>query len=186
MSYVLYYSKYCDNCKKLLYELGKSDIKTKTHFLNIDKRMRKGDKTYIVLSNGKKILMPQNINKVPALLLLNKGNQLLFGDDVMNFYKPLVKQEKISVNKFEGEPSAYSFSGELGSGMSDTYSFLDQGAEELKAKGEGGMRQMHNYVRLHHKDNIETPPDTYEPDKVGTVDLNKIQEQRNKEIQQTQ
>ena len=25
MSSVLYYSKYCDNCKKLLYELGKTE-----------------------------------------------------------------------------------------------------------------------------------------------------------------
>jgi len=186
MSYVLYYSKYCENCKKLLYELGKTNIKTKTHFLNIDKRSVEGDKIYIILSNGKKILMPKNINRVPALLLLNKGNQILFGDDVLNFYKPMVKQEKVAVNRFEGEPSAYSFTGELGTGMSDSYSFLDQGAEELKAKGNGGMRQMHNFVSLNHKDNIETPPDTYEPDKVGTVDLNKIQEQRNRDIQQKQ
>ena len=26
MSSVLYYSKYCENCKKVLFELGKSDI----------------------------------------------------------------------------------------------------------------------------------------------------------------
>ena len=45
---------------------------------------------------------------------------------------------------------------------------------------------MHNFVSLGHKDNIETPPDTYEPDKVGTIDLNKIQEQRNRDIQQKQ
>ena len=39
MSYVLYYSKYCDNCKNLLYNLGKSEIQKNT-FLNIDKRVK--------------------------------------------------------------------------------------------------------------------------------------------------
>ena len=33
MSSVLYYSKYCENCKKLLYELGKTDMKNNVHFL---------------------------------------------------------------------------------------------------------------------------------------------------------
>ena len=38
MSSVLYYSKYCENCKKLLYELGKTKIQNNIHFLSIDKR----------------------------------------------------------------------------------------------------------------------------------------------------
>ena len=29
MSSVLYYSKYCENCKKLLYELGKTNVQKK-------------------------------------------------------------------------------------------------------------------------------------------------------------
>jgi hypothetical protein len=186
MSYVLYYSKYCDNCKSLLYNIGKSDIKNKTHFLNIDKRIKENQKLYILLENGKKILMPETITKVPALLLLNKGNQILFGNDVSNFYKPLLKEEKSRAVVFDGEPSAYSFTGETGSTMSDNYSFLDQNSEELKAKGNGGLRQMHNFVSLSHKDNIETPPDTYEPDKVGTVDLSKIQEKRHNDIKKLQ
>ena len=33
MSSVLYYSKYCENCKKLLYELGKT-IKRYTFFID--------------------------------------------------------------------------------------------------------------------------------------------------------
>ena len=45
MSSVLYYSKYCDNCNKLLYELGKSDISKQIHFLSIDKRVEKNRKS---------------------------------------------------------------------------------------------------------------------------------------------
>ena len=31
MSSVLYYSKYCENCKKLLYELGKTKFQKDIH-----------------------------------------------------------------------------------------------------------------------------------------------------------
>ena len=49
MSSVLYYSKYCENCKKLLYEIGKTQIQKNMHFLSIDKRIQKNEKWYIVL-----------------------------------------------------------------------------------------------------------------------------------------
>tara|TARA_B110000008_G_scaffold246990_1_gene258206 strand:- start:5446 stop:6018 length:573 start_codon:yes stop_codon:yes gene_type:complete len=186
MSFVLYYSKYCENCKKLLYTLGKSDIQKKTHFLNIDKRIKEKNKIFVLLDNGQKILLPPMIKEVPALLMLNRGNQILFGKDVMNFYKPLIREEKQEAVKVNGEPMAYSFHGEMGTTMSDNYSYLDQTAEELKAKGNGGLRQMHNFVTLSHKDVIETPPEDYEPDKVGTVDLSKIQGQREMDIRKIQ
>ena len=38
--------------------------------------------------------------------------------------------------------------GGFGDVVSDQYSFLDQNEEDLKATGNGGMRQMHNYVDL--------------------------------------
>lgn len=186
MSYVLYYSKYCDNCKNLLYNLGKSEIQKKTHFLNIDKRVKEKDKIYVLLDNGQKILLPPMVTQVPALLMLNRGNQIIFGNDVLNFYKPMIKEEKQKATIIEGEPMAYSFTGEMGTTMSDNYSYLDQTAEELKAKGNGGMRQMHNFVTLSHKDVIETPPEDYEPDKVGTVDLSKLRGQREMDIQKIQ
>ena len=68
MSSVLYYSKYCENCKKLLYQLGKSNIQKNIHFLSIDKRINRGGKIYIILDNGNEILMPPNIVSGPTLL----------------------------------------------------------------------------------------------------------------------
>ena len=32
--------------------------------------------------------------------------------------------------------------------MSDSYSYLDQSPDEMNAKGEGGLRQMHSFVKL--------------------------------------
>ena len=48
------------------------------------------------------------------------------------------------------EPMAFSLGGggSFGDIVSDQYSFLDQAPEDLEAKGNGGMRQMHNYVDL--------------------------------------
>ena len=183
MSSVLYYSKYCENCKKLLYQLGKSNIQKNIHFLSIDKRINRGGKIYIILDNGNEIFMPPNIVSVPTLLLLNRGNKILVGDDVINFFKPQISQEKIQATKNNMEPLAFSMF-EMGTSMSDTYSYLDQTPDEMEAKGEGGLRQMHSFVKLNHNDKIETPPEDYEPDKVGQVDMGKLQASREAEITQ--
>ena len=108
MSSVLYYSKYCDNCKKLLYEIGKTKIQKNIHFLSIDKRVQKAEKWYIVLDNGKQIFLPPNIVKVPSLLLLNKGNKILIGDDVLNYLRPQIYQEKHQATQNNMEPLAFS------------------------------------------------------------------------------
>ena len=183
MSSVLYYSKYCENCKKLLYELGKTKIQNNIHFLSIDKRKNREGKIYIILENGKEIYMPPNITSVPTLLLLNKNNKLLVGEDVNNFFRPQIMGEKTKAVPNNLEPLA--FSGyEMGTSMSDSYSYLDQSSEEMNAKGEGGLRQMHSFVKLNHDDRIETPPDDYEPDKVGQVDMGKLQASREADIAQ--
>ncbi len=183
MSSVLYYSKYCENCKKLLYELGKTKIQKDIHFLSIDKRINRGGKLYIVLDNGNEIYLPPNITSVPTLLLLNKGNKILVGDDVSNYFRPQIMGEKTRAVPNNMEPLA--FSGyEMGTSMSDSYSYLDQSSEEMNAKGEGGLRQMHSFVKLNHDDRIETPPEDYEPDKVGQVDMGKLQASREAAITQ--
>jgi hypothetical protein len=66
--------------------------------------------------------------------------------------------------------------------VSDNYSFLDQDAESLSAKGNGGMRQQHHYATLDSQGMIETPPDTYTPDKVGSISMEQLQQKRNLEV----
>jgi hypothetical protein len=44
------------------------------------------------------------------------------------------------------------------------------------------MRQQHHYVSLDYMDNIDTPPDTYEPDKIGQVSMEQLEQSRNKDI----
>ena len=146
MSCILYYSKYCEVSKKYLQLISKSSSQNDIHFICIDKRVKDGNKTYIVLENGQKIILPDNITRVPALLLLNKGYQVLYGEQILEFLKPRQEVEVRQATQNNMEPMAFSLGG--GSIVSDQYSFLDQDPEDLEAKGNGGMRQMHNYVDL--------------------------------------
>ena len=86
-----------------------------------------------------------------------------------------------------GEPSAFALNAMGGGGfgvVSDNYSFLDQTADSLSAKGDGGLRQLHQYATVEMRDNIDTPPDNYTPDKVGDVSMEQLQQQRNAQVPQ--
>jgi hypothetical protein len=186
MSYVLYYSKYCENCKKILYKVGKDKIKEDIHFLCIDKRKVIKNKIYIILSDGKELLMPDEIKEVPALLLLNRGNRIIYGNEILNLFNPILEKNNTRENKINGgEPLAFS-NYEMGATLSDNYSYLDQNSDELSTKGEGGLRQMHSFATYNLKDEIETPPETFISEKIksGNVSklLTKLQEERNKEM----
>ena len=89
MSCILYYSKYCENSKRLLQNLSKSNVAKDIHFICIDKRVKETNgKTYILFENGQKMLLPENITKIPALLLLNQNYHVLYGDDIQKYFKP--------------------------------------------------------------------------------------------------
>jgi hypothetical protein len=147
MSCILYYSKNCEFCTKYLQILSRSTIQNDIHFICIDRRVKdSNNKTYIVLENGQKIILPDNVVKVPALLLLNQGYQVLYGEQILQHLKPKQQQEIKKATQNNMEPMAFSLGG--GSIASDQYSFLDQDPTELSAEGNGGMRQMHNYMDL--------------------------------------
>lgn len=182
MSSVLYFSNHCDNCKKLLHFLSRSPQSKDMHFVCIDRRQRQSNgSTHVILPNGSEILLPPNVTRVPALLLLNKSNHVLFGDDIMNYLRPQEVQLNEQATAGNGEPSAFMFGSGGGSGwgvVSDNYSFLDQDAESLMAQGDGGLRQMHSYATPDFMTNIDTPPDNYSPDKVAPNQLEQFQQNR--------
>ena len=189
MSSILYYSKFCEHSNKLLQTLSKTTQKD-IHFICIDKRVKDtNNKMFIVLENGQKIVMPENVNRVPALLLLNQNYQVLYGEAILNHLKPAQQVAVKKATQNNMEPMAFSFGGGGGFGdiVSDAYSFLDQGAEELEAKGNGGMRQMHNYVDLNYSDNISTPGDDHDykgSNKIsGDLTVEQLQQQRESELQ---
>lgn len=151
MSSILYYSKYCEVSKKYLQILSKSNMQKDIHFICIDKRVKDAsNKTFIILENGQKIILPENVTRVPALLLLTKGYEVLYGERILEHLKPRQEVEVRQATRNNMEPMAFSLGGGGGFSniVSDQYSFLDQAPEDLEAKGNGGLRQMHNYVDL--------------------------------------
>lgn len=180
---ILYYSNYCDNCKKLLQILSRSQIKEELHFLCIDKRVTMPDGSiHVLIKNGQQVLLPPTVSKVPALILVNNGFHVLFGDQIYQHLQPKENeiQQKATLN--QGEPDAFTFASFSPSGItSDQYSYLDMKADDLLAKGCGGLRQLHNYVNFNEDGmmSIETPPDNYSPDKVDDGDMQQYELQRN-------
>jgi len=165
MSTILYYSNFCEHSKKLLQILSKTQSSNDNHFICIDKRIKGTDgKIYIVFENGKKIIMPENVTKVPALLLMTQNYRVIYGEAIYDYFKPKQEVATRQATNNNIEPMAFSFGGgsAFGSGgaiVSDNYSFLDMDAEALTAKGDGGLRQMHSYVTLDYIDKINTPAD---------------------------
>lgn len=179
MSSILYYSNYCDNCKKLLTVLSKSGQKNTIHYICIDKRIKKTNATYVVLENNQEILLPNTVNAVPALMIINQNYKVLYGNDITDYLKPVEQAITQKATNYNGEPSAFKFDGMSCGVVSDNYSFLDQNSDELSAKGSGGLRQLYSYATIEHSESIETPPDDYVPDKVGEVNIKNLEQQRN-------
>ena len=161
---IVYYSNFCDPSKKLLQKVSKTKLKHELHFICIDKRHRDSKGQTIIFLEQDQVVLPHIITKVPALFLI-ETKQALFGDDIYDYLLP----KEVAITNAEtggnGEPECYSL-GQM-SKMSDSYSFWDQGADDLNTKGQGGLRQMHNFVPLEESYSIHTPTEDYVPDKIG-------------------
>jgi len=185
---ILYYSNHCKHSQKIINNLAKTAVRDKVSFICIDKRARdpKNNQIYIQLENGTKIVMPPNVHSVPALLLVKQNYNVIYGDEIMKYFQPhIMKQNDIATNG-NGEPSAFYLGGNSGGTniVSEQYTLYNMSPEELSGKGRGGMRQMYNYVSAGDDTHfIQTPPETYRPDKVSTnVTIDKLQSQRNEDI----
>jgi len=190
MSYILYYSNFCEHSKKLLHNLSKLGVSKDIHYICIDKRTKDKDgRVFITLQNGQNILMPSNVSRVPALLLLTENYNVIYGDDIYIKLKPQVEKEIKQATFNNLEPMAFGFGGYNNSNfiVSDNYSFLDQSEDEMSAKGNGGLRQMHNYVGLNDSSisnfTINCPKDDFDYKiKEGDYNIDNIQKKREQEL----
>jgi hypothetical protein len=196
MSSVLYYSNFCEPSKKLLQAIGKLQVKD-MHFICIDNRVKDSNgKVYIQLQNGQKIIMPEHITRVPALMLLNQNYKVIYGDEIYNHVKPVMQMQQKEATRNNMVPQAAQdgfdcFGGFGGNGISsDNYSFLDQTDDELGVKGNGGLRQMHNYVSLNDSMNFnfnlqqEDPSNSKGASKMkeGEMSIEALQRQRDQDL----
>ena len=129
--------------------------------------------------NSKKLLQYLSKNNIKDDIHFISIDKRVKKNDGSTFIVLENNQEIIKTQR-ESEPSAYALHNNLMGGvLSDNYSFLDQTNDSLSAKGDGGLRQMYNYATISQMDSIATPPETYSPDTIGNISIEKLQEQRN-------
>jgi len=185
---ILYYSNFCKYSQNILQFITKNNLTDQLNFVCIDKRQKdpQNGQMYIVLENGNKVLLPPNIHSVPALLLVKKNYSVILGENINEYLKPQVKEKMNNATNFNGEPVGFSLNDNAyGSNVaSEQYTFYNMSSEELSGRGSGGNRQLFNYVNASlETGSIETPPDTYRPDKLSNnVTIDVIQQQRNAEL----
>jgi len=186
MSSIIYYSNFCEHSKKLLQALSKTQITKDIHFICIDNRVKENGKIYIQLQNGQKIIMPENVTKVPALMLLNQNYKVLYGEEINQFFKPRQEATIKQVTHNNLEPMSFSLGGGGFGIVSDQYSFLDMDADSLTAKGDGGVRQMHNYVTLEYVDKInaveEDTSNIKNANRITESEIEKFQREREQDF----
>ena len=182
MKYVLFYSNYCKHSNELLIQIKDTHIKNDIKFVCIDNRVAIDGANYSVLENGKRILIPNCINEVPSIILLNNGNNVLKGPEIINYLNQIILKSVSNATHGDMEPACYSIL-EM-KGLSDPYSYLDIPNDELLAKGGGGLRIMHDYCPIKDNNSIETPPEISKPSdyKLSTIDIDTIRNDREKEI----
>ena len=187
---IFYYSNYCTHSQKVLQTLVKGDLTGKISCVCIDNRKKdpSTNQTYIFLENGSKVIMPPTLHSVPALLLVNDRYRIIFGDDITKHFHPQLINKQSALSQGQGEPTAFQLNRSAGGTniVSESYTFYDAPHEELTAKGNGSSRQMYNYVTTDNDlYSIETPDDTYKPDKVseGTT-IDNLQQKRMDDLQE--
>ena len=186
---ILYYSNFCANSQKVVQYISKAGLIDKINAICIDKRSVDPNtgQVHIQLETGKKIMLPPNIHSVPALLVVKKNYNALFGGEIIKYFEPAVLSKMKEATILTGEPIGTSLTGATGNLniVSEQYTLYDLSPEELSAKGVGGRRPLYNYMSVAQDTfSIPTPPDTWRPDKVDqSVTIDNLTQKRDNEIQ---
>ena len=186
---ILYYSNHCPHSQKVIHFISRAGLIDSLNAICIDKRTVDPNtgQIFIQLENGKKIMLPPNIQSVPALLVVKDNYRALFGQNILAYFEPFVKEKTVKAHQMNGEPVGVSLA-QSSAGVtihSEQYTLYDLSPEDLSAKSTSEKRPMYQYVsaQSHQSFQIPTPPDTYRPDKVGSeVTLETIEKKRNSEV----
>lgn len=187
--HLLYFSNYCKHSTNLLELLQKDGSIDQVELICIDYRFVKDNITYIKLPNNQSMPLPPMINCVPTLCL-TPNYEILTGGKILQYFKPISKNIEEERNHINGEPDPYCLEKEtIGNyGVSsDNFSFFDSNEDELSASGNGGMRQLYNYVSVNGNENDSNSESIYTPQDLGkekkiSVSLEQLQQQRQNEL----
>lgn len=186
---ILYYSNHCPHSQKIIHFISRAGLIDKMNAICIDKRTvdPNSGQIFISLENGKKIMLPPNIQSVPALLIGKQNYRALFGKDIMAYFEPLIKEKTNQAQQHQGEPIGISLAASSAGVAihSEQYTLYDLSPDDLSAKSTSAKRPMYQYVsaQSHQPFQIPTPPDTYRPDKVdSSITVEALEQKRNTEV----
>jgi len=183
---ILYYSNYCKHSKKILQFFVNNNLTDQLNFICVDKRKQDPNtgQIYIILENGTNILLPPNVHSVPSLLLVKQNYSVILGDDIMSKFQEQIKTMNNDATLGNGEPVGVALeSVRIGTIVSEQYTPYGATPEELSTKSKSN-RPIYNYVSANTEvSTINTPPDTYRPDKVSeSITIDTLQQIRNEEV----
>lgn len=183
---ILYYSNHCKHSKKILQFFVNNNLTDQLNFICIDKRKQdpQTGQIYIILENGTQILLPPNVHSVPALLLVKQNYNAILGDDILAKFQEKIKTQNNIATLGNGEPVGVALdSVRIGTVISEQFTPYGATPEELSTKSKSN-RPLYNYVSANSDGSmINTPPDTYRPDKVSeSVTIDTLQQIRNEEV----
>lgn len=149
---ILYYSKHCQNCQQLItrYILPDPQLMQTIHFICIDNRTEHNGSKYIILPNGKHMLLPSIIKTVPAIVLLyGEYKVLLTIPEIIQYLSPSYSANELATMPNESLPqSEQQYEEELSppsildrSGKS-FYSLLDEDEQQSDSSNVPYMDQM--------------------------------------------
>ena len=164
--------------------LIKNDLTKQLNCLCVDKRKVDpvSGQVHIVLENGSTVLLPPNIHSVPTLMLVKDNYRVIMGSAIKSQFQGQVQDNNDFATQGNGEPMSFS----LGTKdvMSESFTMFNASVEDLSAKGNGGGRNLYNYVSANGSTaTIPTPPETYKSEKLSSdITVDSIQQQRNQDM----
>jgi hypothetical protein len=192
MGDILYYSNYCPHSVKVIQFITKKNLIEKLNCICVDRRVRdqNNNQMYIVLENGKRVILPPNVHSVPCILQVKNNYTVVEGEDIIKYLDTQTQydnpQEKSDVLQQNGEPAGFVMSGlTLNSNiLSEQYTPYDMTPDELAARGKSNKRELYNYVSATHDTKyIATPEDKYRPNKLSnSITVDSLQQTRNEDM----
>jgi len=105
----LYYSNFCRHSKALLSFISKNGFGDKMEFICIDNRsLGKTGGWTICLDNGTQHLLPPNIDRVPALLLVKSKFQVKYGQEIQTYLAPIAEKKNSEAVQGNGDYLTFS------------------------------------------------------------------------------
>jgi len=179
---IFYYSRHCEHSQTVIQYITKNNIIEKVSSICIDNRIKENNNSQIMvlLDNGQKIALPPTIMTVPAILCVSKNYTVVLGTkNIIDYFESdkqyiNVQQTQSKVLKTNVEPISYDYNN------SNTFITSDKFTNYNSTH-----KQIYNYTTVdetQYANGIKTPKEDYESDKISNSDMDKMLEQRNKDL----